>query len=155
VWPTPTDARAAVAAAGLAMLDGEGTAIHEHAHLRVVIDGQEVVVPGEIGIDASRGLLSPLHTHNTSGIVHIESDEPEPFTVGQVFTEWGRPIGRDHIGSMHFGADRTMHVFVNGAEVTGDPSLVVWHEHDDVVIDVERTGASVPVPRHYIWPPGF
>ena len=52
-WAAPTDAAAAVRAAGLPMLREEGTVIHIHAHLDVSVDGQPVVVPGGIGIGRS------------------------------------------------------------------------------------------------------
>jgi len=72
-WPAPADATAAVNAAGLPMLGREGNVEHIHAHLDVLVDGQAVAVPAGIGIDVHRRTISPLHTHDASGVLHIES----------------------------------------------------------------------------------
>jgi hypothetical protein len=35
--------------------------------------------------------ISPPHTHDTTGILHTESANPKPNTLGQFFTESGCP----------------------------------------------------------------
>ena len=47
-----------------------------------------MAVPALIGIDPQGRFLAPLHTHDASGIVHVESQRPYPFTLGQFFTIW-------------------------------------------------------------------
>src|SRR5207245_4068915 len=51
------------------------SAYHVHAALRVHVNGQQVTVPANIGIDPQGQFLASLHTHNTSGVIHIESSE--------------------------------------------------------------------------------
>ena len=87
-WNAPADAAAAVRAAGLPMLSQEGKVIHIHVHLDVSVDGQPVEVPAGIGIDRSGHGISPLHTHNATGVIHIESPVKRAFTLGEFFTEW-------------------------------------------------------------------
>lgn len=58
------------------------TTYHYHVHLDVIVYGQSVTVPASVGIDESRKMGSPLHTHDTSGIVHIESGEDIPSLSG-------------------------------------------------------------------------
>src|SRR5947209_3945435 len=72
-WPAPSDPAARVAAAGLPMLGSEGSALHIHAHLDVIVDGRPVAVPALLGIDESAHQISPLHTHDETGVIHIES----------------------------------------------------------------------------------
>jgi hypothetical protein len=43
-------------------------------------------------------VFSPIHTHDTSGIVHIESPTVRPFTLGQFFDVWGVRFTSDCIG---------------------------------------------------------
>src|SRR5947209_8228892 len=50
-WPAPADATAQAKAAGLPMLGQEGQVLHIHSHLDVFVDGKQVTVPAEIGID--------------------------------------------------------------------------------------------------------
>src|SRR6266516_4942863 len=88
-WSAPADATAAVAAAGLPMLGEEGTALHIHAHLDVIVNGNPVQAPADIGVDDARQKISPLHSHDTTGVIHIESpNKTDAFTLGQFFTEW-------------------------------------------------------------------
>jgi len=69
LWPAPTDPSARVAAAGLKLLDAEGTALHIHVHLDVIVSGKPITVPADLGIDLSARKISPLHTprHHRSG----------------------------------------------------------------------------------------
>jgi hypothetical protein len=94
---------------------------HAHAHLDVFVDGKPIVVPAGIGINiddpevrrfdepdgsvAYGGItlcttpcISPLHTHDSTGIIHTESASPEPNTLGQFFTEWGVDLGDSCVG---------------------------------------------------------
>lgn len=72
-WPAPSDASAAVAAAGLPMMGAEGQVEHIHAHLDVLVHSRAVQVPAGIGIDRQRSTISPLHTHDDTGVNHIEA----------------------------------------------------------------------------------
>jgi hypothetical protein len=94
-WSAPTDAAAAMRAAGLPMLSREGTVEHIHAHLDVRVDAQPVEVPAMIGIDR-RG-ISPVHTHDSTGVIHIESPVKRRFTPRRVLHRMGRrPVHRQH-----------------------------------------------------------
>src|SRR4051794_8185004 len=88
-WPAPApdQVSAAVQAAGLPLLSMEATDVHFHAHLDIIVNGQPVTVPANIGIAANSG-ISSLHTHDPTGIIHIESPTQATFTLGQFFTEW-------------------------------------------------------------------
>lgn len=79
-WPAPKNVAARVADAGLD-LGPMGTAEHYHTHLQIVVNGSEVEVPANTGVDPASGAMSALHTHESDGTIHIEAD-----TVGQVFT---------------------------------------------------------------------
>jgi hypothetical protein len=122
-WPAPAsaDVPARVRAAGLTMLDQEAMTMHIHPHLEVVVDGRPMTVPADIGIDRS-GLAprySPLHTHDTSGKVHVESPVVRDFTLGQLLTEWGVPR-------------KDAHGYVNGRAVPGDPARIVLRDLDSI-----------------------
>ena len=76
--------------------------MHIHAQLEVQKDGQKVPVPAEIGIASelwhdhslddfgpSKALLAPLHTHDESGTIHIESVINRDYTLGEFLSIWG------------------------------------------------------------------
>ena len=51
-----------------------------------------MVVPGNIGVDGAANMVSPLHTHEPVGVIHVESQDIRNFTLGQFFTLWGVPL---------------------------------------------------------------
>lgn len=61
---------------------------HIHAHLDVFIDGNAATVPSDIGILQAQKCLYWMHTHDASGIVHIEAPRKRAFTVAQFFELW-------------------------------------------------------------------
>jgi hypothetical protein len=79
-------------AAGVPLLDQEGVATHTHTTLVVMVNGTRKEVPAFIGIDTQSGKIAALHTHDTSGLVHLESaKENDSYTLGQFLTVWGMP----------------------------------------------------------------
>ncbi|UWE08033.1 hypothetical protein [Actinacidiphila bryophytorum] len=154
-WPAPADASAQVKAAGLPMLGQEGQVLHIHSHLDVFVDGKAVTVPAEIGIDVAKQQISPLHTHDTSGVVHIESPVQADFTLGQFMTEWNVPIGNDVLGTFKTGGGKELHVYVNGKEQTGDPAKIKLGAHDEIAVVYGAPADKVQVPSTYSWPEGL
>jgi hypothetical protein len=120
-WPVPADVAERVAAAGL-VLGPMGMAEHYHPHVSIVVDGTSLPVAANIGVDPTTGAMSALHTHDSSGTIHIEAaTKGQVFTLGQLFTEWGVVLTRNQIGGVHAGDGEHVRVTSNGSEVTGDP----------------------------------
>jgi hypothetical protein len=59
-----------------------------HQHLDLYIDGRKVPVPAGIGINPAVG-FAPLHTHDASGVIHVESPTVRTYKLGQFFAVWG------------------------------------------------------------------
>jgi hypothetical protein len=154
-WAAPMDAAAAVRAAGLPMLREEGNVIHIHAHLDVNVDGQPVVVPGGIGIGSSSQGISPLHTHNASGVIHIESPVNRAYTLGEFFTEWDVSLSSDNIGGLRAGDGKTLRVFVNGTQVTGNPAAVIFNAHDEIAVIYGNPQSVGSIPSRYDFASGL
>jgi hypothetical protein len=153
-WGLAPDTSAAAKKAGLPMLGQEMLEVHYHAHLDVIVDGQQVTVPAGIGIDQVKQTITALHTHDQSGIIHIEAGKDEPFTLGQTFTEWGQTLSATQVGPVAIGADKALHVFVNGKEVT-DPAAYVVKQHDEIVVWVGAKDATpTGIPSTYTFPQG-
>lgn len=154
-WSAPTDVSARVKAAGLSLLSEEGAALHTHQHLSISVDGSPVTVPAEIGIDEGRG-ISAIHTHDTSGIVHVESPTVKTFRLGQVFTEWNVRLGTGAVGPYVDGKDgATVAVFVGGSRTDGDPRKLPLTAHEDIGIVVTHGGAAPAAPPAFQWPAGY
>jgi hypothetical protein len=154
-WNAPADAAAAVRAAGLPMLSQEGNVIHIHAHLDVSVDGQPVEVPAGIGIDRSGHGISPLHTHNATGVIHIESPVKRTFTLGEFFTEWDVSLSPDNVGGLHVGDGEALRIFVNGTQVTANPVAVIINAHDEIALIYGNPQSAGSIPSRYDFPSGL
>ncbi|WP_136625277.1 hypothetical protein [Dictyobacter kobayashii] len=53
------------------------------------INGQPVQVPQNVGIASDQSCIYWLHTHDTSGIIHIESPTQKTYTLGNFTQLWG------------------------------------------------------------------
>jgi hypothetical protein len=70
--------------------------IHWHPHLRIVIDGQEQVIPANIGLTPSKHY--PVHTHETDGIIHLEGEYSELLVrLGTFFQIWNKTFSSECI----------------------------------------------------------
>lgn len=154
-WNAPSDPSARAKAAGLTMLSSEGTVEHIHSHLSVTVDGAKVEVPALLGIDEQAASISPLHTHDQSGIVHVESPVKASFTLGQVFTEWDVALASGRIGSYSAASGDTVTTFVGGKPVTGDPAAITLADHEDIDIVVTKSGEQPTAPAAFTWPAGY
>ncbi len=151
-WVLPADARPYIAAAGLEALGAEQLAVHYHAHLDIIDDGEKVTVPAGIGFVVSNGKatgITLLHTHDTSGVIHIESATPQPFTLGQVFTEWGVTLSATQIGGLHTDTTHVLLAYVNGRRFTGDPATLRLQRHLEIALWYGPSSATPKVPRSY------
>jgi hypothetical protein len=153
-WPAPADAAAAVRAAGLPMLTAEGNVEHIHAHLDIRVDGNPIEVPADIGIDQTRGSISPLHTHDASGVVHIESPVKRQFTVGELFSEWDVSLSESNIGALRASSDKSLRVFVNGVPQSGNPAATIFNAHDEIAVVYGTPQPGESIPSRYDFPPG-
>ena len=135
-WPAPSDVAARVASAGLD-LGRMGMAEHYHPQLRIIIHGNEVQVPANIGVDPATGAMSAVHTHQPDGTIHIEGDTVgEVFTLGQLFTEWGVKLTPTQIGGVQAEGGQKVMVTSNGAPVAGDPMNLRLQPDQKIVLQL-------------------
>jgi hypothetical protein len=142
-------------ALGLTPLSAEGQVLHIHQHLDVLVDGKPVEVPAAIGIDANQTFISELHTHDATGIMHVEAPNRDSFTLGQFFGVWGVPLTATRLGGLRAGDGKELRVWVNGNRVSGNPADVVLASHQQIVVAF-GTPASMPKdpPSSYTFPEG-
>ncbi|MFY9457492.1 MAG: hypothetical protein WAP23_00990 [Candidatus Spechtbacterales bacterium] len=67
-----------------------GISMHIHADLRIVINGDAEVIPENIGV--TPGCMRPLHTHDSTGRLHIEFPRQHNFILGEFFKIWDKPF---------------------------------------------------------------
>ncbi len=147
----PKDPAAAIKAAGLPELSPERSrelaVVHDRAHLEVTINGQPVTVPSGIGITANKN-LSPMHTTDESGVVRIEAEKPDTFTIGQFFTEWGVKLDKNCLGTYCTDEKNQLLGYVNG-QLVPDPASIPISQHAAVVVWYGPKGTNPKVPASY------
>jgi hypothetical protein len=106
---------------------------HIHALLRIYVDGILSPVPKNIGIYERQHVESSLHTHDETGIVHMESTHPHRFKLGDFFTVWGVKLAPDRVGGLTgLGGDK-LHFYLNGKPLA-DPAAHQLRDEDVIVI---------------------
>jgi hypothetical protein len=156
-WPPNTaELRARLNALGLPALSREGTVLHIHVHLDVFVDGRHITVPAGIGIDPRGRFISPLHTHDASGVIHVESPTVRSYTLGQVFGVWGVRLGESCVGGYCAGGGKLLRVYVDGHRLSGNPGYLVLASHEEIVVAFGTAAQLLrPVPAHYAFPSGL
>jgi hypothetical protein len=160
-WPAPPDPMVRTIEAGLVPAPKEFLINHVHSHLDVFVDGQPILVPAGIGIKiddphvrhfedplayggidmCAEPCISPLHTHDESGVLHTESIVPEPHTLGQFFTEWGVALTETCVGEE---CSKPIAVYIAGEPYEGDPRAIEITDQRVIVIVVGTPPVVIP-----------
>lgn len=132
----------------------EYATLHVHTHLSLFYNGKQMQVPPYIGFapNLAGGCLYWIHTHDASGIIHIEAPDiapPQggPYTLGMLFDIWGEPLDRNNIA----GLKGPVTVYVNGATYDGDLRAIPLRAHQQIVLEV---GTPIVPPPNYAFPIG-
>lgn len=143
-------------AIGLPALPKEALTFHIHQRLAMLVNGKFVYIPAGIGIDANAKFISELHTHDATGIIHVEAPKAQKFTLGQFFDVWGLRFSSQCLGGYCANGKRQVMVWTNGKRIHGDPRQVVLKSHLSIVV-AYGTEKSVPkpIPAHFPFPKGY
>lgn len=139
---------------------------HIHAHLDVFVNGKPVQVPPGIGIDftvpgvqkgsspdgtpsyggiqlCARACIAALHTHDDGGVMHIESQKPRSYSLGNFFDEWHVRLDGKCVGG-YCKPDASIAVYKNGNRFTGDPATLVLNDRDEIAVVIGSPPAKIP-----------
>ena len=119
---------------GLNQLGSEGEKVHIHQHLDIFVNGKHMTVPALIGIYDDQ-YLTELHTHDTSGVMHVESPNKRNFTLGQFFGVWGVRLDANCIGG-YCKPQTPWRMYVNGLNEPGNPADLVLKAHQEIVFAI-------------------
>jgi hypothetical protein len=165
-WPAPSDPMARAVAAGLVPETAERLLYHVHAHLDVFVDGTPVVVPAGIGIDidnpavhtfmvegnaqygginppCDQPCISPLHTHDVSGVLHTESATKKNNTLGQFFTQWDVRLDENCVAT-YCSPATPIAFYVDGVKFGGDPRTITLSNLREIAVVIGKPPAKVP-----------
>lgn len=133
-------------------------AYHVHAYLGMIVNGSWLAPPTAVGmidpqapvngfVDAA-SCFYWIHTHDSSGYVHLESPNAAPiessqFTLGEVMSVWGQTLSATQFGPFSgvvrvFTAQAPSGSLVakNYTEYTGDFDALPLYSHEAVWIEV-------------------
>jgi hypothetical protein len=105
------------------------TTFHIHPYLTIFVDDVRLTIPSELGIDAGK-CMHPVHTHDATGKIHVESPEPADFALGDFFLVWDKKF--NELGTLDA-------MTVNGADSTEGENLILKDE-DKIVLRYKTAG---------------
>ena len=109
---------------------------HIHPNLTLIVDGSPSSVPENIGIDAPLykdhsldkfGMtgMAPIHTHDSSGVIHVESNTNRSYTFDEFLDIWGLDLN-----------DKTIKISADGKPVN---SLdYVLNDGDNIIMEIKQ-----------------
>jgi hypothetical protein len=124
-------------------LSAEALAFHIHQHLDIFVNGKKETVPASIGIDDG-SFITELHTHDAAGIIHVESAETRPYTLGQFMGVWGVRFSPTCIGGYCATPSKPLRVYLNGKLYSGNPNDLILKNHEEIAIVYGKPPAKIP-----------
>ena len=132
--------------------------VHVHAHLALIHKGEQIAIPYGIGIvgpfKVNNGFVGMgqgiywLHTHDATGIIHVESPDDRRYTLGNFFDIWGQALTIHEVA----GLKGVVRAFVDGQPYSGDPRGIVLGAHTQITLEVSAPFVTPPV---YAFPAGL
>ena len=114
----------------LECLDHSGLARHDHSNLKIYLDGQQRLIPANVGINSEicngeTENMHAVHTHDSTGKLHIESNTDIDIPIGVFFDIWG----------VHFNETGIFEYRVNDTyELVMSIDGVLTSEYDDYLL---------------------
>ncbi len=165
IWAAPTNPLELTVSAGLQPENKETLHFHVHAHLDVFVDGSAVQVPAGIGINiadpnvqhgqwngdpayggitgCAQPCISPLHTHDDSGVIHTESANSTPNRLGQFFTEWNVPLSSTCV-AQYCTPTTSIAVYVDGTRYSGNPADISLTDRKEIAVIIGSAPKQIP-----------
>jgi len=114
----------------------QNIALHIHSDLKININGEETQIPSNIGV--GNGVMRPVHTHDSSGEIHIEGPYKRDYAIEEFFQVWGKTFNSKCI--FDYCTDNgELNMYVNGIENSEFENYVM---KDDDLILIEYTSNS-------------
>jgi hypothetical protein len=123
---------------------------HIHVHLTLIANGQQRAIPIAVGVGdpitiqnfvVAARCYYWLHTHDGTGIVHIEAPVTTTFNLGQFFAIWGQPLSSDNVA----GFTGTVTAYVDSTLYTGDLAAIDFQEHRQITLIVGTVPDTIPM----------
>ncbi len=114
------------------------TEFHIHPELKIVVDGEEIILPEDIGITST--CMNSIHTHTDLPIIHVESPVQKDFTLGDFFAVWDKPFDSMHVADFAADTAGQVRVSINGVEVDTYENTI-FYDKDKIVIEAQSVAS--------------
>jgi len=105
------------------------------------LDG--IVVGAGLTQECDQPCISPLHTHDLSGLLHTETKTPSPNQLGQFFTQWAVRLTNNCVGGYCKPA-AAITIYVDGAPYSGDPREIKLEDRKEIAIVIGSPPLTIP-----------
>lgn len=110
---------------------------HTHTQLTIIQDGKIIPIPQNIGIFDN--CMHPLHTHDATGLIHMEYPITVPFYLGDFFDVMGTIFNDHQIGAIKISDGYKITVFKNGKIVKDMYRFILLLDLDKIKIRIDKS----------------
>src|SRR6187551_2971395 len=68
------------------------TEFHIHPELSIFVNGEQITIPTDLGVTPA--CMTSIHTHDSTGIIHVEAPIQKDFTLGDFFAVWNKDFSK-------------------------------------------------------------
>ena len=111
------------------------TKFHIHPNLKILVNGTVQIIPKDLGIDSL--CMHPIHTHDATGLIHIESPVKKDFTLGDFFAVWGKAFDKNQILDYKTDSLHTIILTVN-SKVVDTYENTIMNDKDNIIIEYKE-----------------
>jgi hypothetical protein len=91
--------------------DHSNLVLHYHPFLEIEVLGKKQVIPANIGI-SEKG-MRVIHTHDSSGELHVETPRPQQLFLNDFFSIWGKTFDEHCFEKLCSDETHVLEMFVN------------------------------------------
>jgi len=130
---------------------------HHHVHLSMFVNGEQIALPRGTGMKNPNhnnfiyhaDCFYFLHTHDETGIIHIEPPDGTTFGLKQYFDIWGEPLSTNGFA----GYAGAVAVYIDGTLQPGmDPTTVTFSPFEEITLVIGTPPNWIP---EYLFPAGY
>jgi hypothetical protein len=106
-----------------------------------------LALPKNIGL---QGCAYEVHTHDSSGIIHVETQSYHRITLGDFFAVWGRSLSFTNIADLS-GTPVNVYILDMGqlSHYLGDPNEIEMTSHKEITLVIGTVPSEIPT---FQWP---
>jgi len=121
---------------------------HVHSHLSIILNNEPKAVPQYVGAAKSGDThcFYPIHTHDQSGKIHVESTAAGTFTLGDLFTIWGKNLTETDVAGVT-GLPVEIFVTENNTVTKVEPAdwkAIELKDHREITISLGTEVTEIP-----------